>query len=33
VLPGTDHGALVERSDWLLSMIAAFPEAPMAEVE
>jgi pimeloyl-ACP methyl ester carboxylesterase len=31
VLPGIDHVALVERADWLLSMIAAFLDAPMPE--
>jgi pimeloyl-ACP methyl ester carboxylesterase len=31
VLPGTDHIALVERVDWVLSMIAAFLDAPMPE--
>jgi pimeloyl-ACP methyl ester carboxylesterase len=31
VLPGTTHVSLVERSDWLLSMIGEFLDAPMAE--
>jgi pimeloyl-ACP methyl ester carboxylesterase len=31
VLPDTDHIALVERADWLLSMIRAFPDAPAPE--
>jgi pimeloyl-ACP methyl ester carboxylesterase len=31
VLPGTTHVTLVERADWLLSMITAFLEAPMPE--
>ena len=30
VLPGTTHISLVERTDWLVSMITAFLEAPMA---
>lgn len=29
VLPGTTHVTLVDRVDWLLSMIAAFLDAPM----
>ncbi len=29
VLPGTTHVTLVERADWLLSMIAAFLDVPM----
>ncbi|MEW6144249.1 MAG: alpha/beta hydrolase [Thermodesulfobacteriota bacterium] len=29
VLPGTDHMALVERSDWLVTMVEAFLDAPM----
>ncbi|MGB7291451.1 MAG: alpha/beta hydrolase [Thermodesulfobacteriota bacterium] len=29
VLPGTDHMTLVERRDWLVSMIEAFLNAPM----
>jgi pimeloyl-ACP methyl ester carboxylesterase len=33
VLPGTTHVSLVERSDWLVSMITAFLDAPMPEVE
>ena len=31
VLPGTTHVSLVERSDWLLSMIGEFLNAPMPE--
>jgi pimeloyl-ACP methyl ester carboxylesterase len=31
VLPGTEHQAIVERAEWLLSMISAFFEAPMPE--
>lgn len=31
VLPGTTYVMLVERDDWLLSMIAAFLDAPMSE--
>lgn len=31
VLPGTSHVAVVDRADWLLSMIAAFLDAPMPE--
>jgi len=33
VLPGTDHGTFVERFDWLLSMIAAFLDAPMPKAK
>jgi pimeloyl-ACP methyl ester carboxylesterase len=29
ILPGTNHMALVERADWLASMIATFLDAPM----
>jgi pimeloyl-ACP methyl ester carboxylesterase len=29
VLPGTDHEKIVERTDWLLSMIPAFLDAPV----
>jgi hypothetical protein len=29
VFPGTDHEAIVERSDWLLSMISGFLDAPL----
>lgn len=29
VLPGTTHVTLVERADWLLSMVPPFLEAPM----
>jgi pimeloyl-ACP methyl ester carboxylesterase len=29
VLPGTDHMTIVNRSDWLLSMIEAFLDSPM----
>lgn len=31
VIPGTTHVGLVERSDWLLSMIGEFLDAPMPE--
>ena len=31
VLPGTTHVALVERVDWLVSMITAFLDAPMPD--
>jgi pimeloyl-ACP methyl ester carboxylesterase len=31
VLPGTDHVTLVERADWLLSMIEPFLDAPVPE--
>jgi pimeloyl-ACP methyl ester carboxylesterase len=31
VLPGTTHVTLVERADWLVSMITAFLDAPMPE--
>ena len=31
VLPGTTHITLVERADWLLSMITEFLDAPMPE--
>jgi pimeloyl-ACP methyl ester carboxylesterase len=31
VLPGTTHVTLVDRADWLLSMIAAFLDAPMPD--
>ncbi len=30
VLPGTTHLSLLERSDWLFSMVTAFLDAPMA---
>jgi pimeloyl-ACP methyl ester carboxylesterase len=33
VLPGTSHVTLVERADWLVSMITPFLEAPMPEKE
>jgi pimeloyl-ACP methyl ester carboxylesterase len=33
VLPGTTHVGLVERSDWLLSMIGEFLDSPMPEGE
>jgi pimeloyl-ACP methyl ester carboxylesterase len=33
VLPGTTHVGLVERTDWLVSMIEAFLNAPMPEAE
>lgn len=29
ILPGTTHVGLIERTDWLLSMVAAFLDAPM----
>ena len=32
VLPGTTHVGLVERTDWLLSMITEFLDAPMPDV-
>ena len=31
ILPGTDHMTIVNRSDWLLSMIEAFLDSPMPE--
>jgi pimeloyl-ACP methyl ester carboxylesterase len=31
VLPGTTHVGLIDRADWLASMIVEFLEAPMAE--
>jgi hypothetical protein len=31
VLPGTTHLTLVDRTDWLLSMIGAFLDAPMPD--
>ena len=31
VLPGTTHVTLVDRGDWLLSVVAPFPDAPMPE--
>ncbi len=31
VLPGTTHVTLRERSDWLVSMIGGFLDAPMPE--
>jgi pimeloyl-ACP methyl ester carboxylesterase len=33
VLPGTTHVTLIERTDWLLSMVTAFLEAPMAKAK
>ena len=33
VLPGTTHATLVERGDWLASMIGDFLDAPMPEAE
>jgi pimeloyl-ACP methyl ester carboxylesterase len=33
ILPGTTHVTLLERADWLVSMITAFLDAPMPEVE
>ena len=31
VLPGTTHVTLMERADWLVSMITEFLDAPMPE--
>ena len=33
ILPGTTHATLVERGDWLSSMITAFLETPMPDAE
>jgi pimeloyl-ACP methyl ester carboxylesterase len=33
VLPGTTHVTLIERTDWLLSMVTAFLEAPMVKAK
>jgi pimeloyl-ACP methyl ester carboxylesterase len=33
ILPGTTHVTLVERADWLVSMITAFLDAPMPQAE
>ena len=33
VLPGTTHVGVMERADWLLSMIGEFLDAPMPETE
>jgi pimeloyl-ACP methyl ester carboxylesterase len=33
VLPGTTHATLVERGDWLASMVTAFLDAPMPDLE
>jgi pimeloyl-ACP methyl ester carboxylesterase len=33
VLPGTTHATLVERGEWLGSMITAFLDAPMPDAE
>ena len=33
VLPGTTHVTLLERANWLVSMIGEFLDAPMPEVE
>jgi pimeloyl-ACP methyl ester carboxylesterase len=33
ILPGTTHVTLVERTEWLVSMIAAFLDAPMPDAE
>jgi pimeloyl-ACP methyl ester carboxylesterase len=33
ILPGTSHAMLVERGDWLGSMIPAFLDAPMPDAE
>ncbi len=32
ILPGTDHMTIVNRSDWLLSMIEAFLDSPMPQL-
>jgi hypothetical protein len=31
VLPGTTHVGVIQRTDWLLSMITEFLDAPMPE--
>jgi len=33
VLPGTTHVTLVDRAEWLASMITAFLDAPMPETK
>ncbi len=33
VLPGTTHVGVVERADWLLSMIGEFLDAPRQDAE
>jgi pimeloyl-ACP methyl ester carboxylesterase len=33
VLPGTTHVSLIERTDWLLSMVSAFLDAPMPKAK
>ena len=33
ILPGTTHATLVERGEWLASMIGEFLDAPMPEAE
>ncbi len=33
IIPGTTHITLVERADWLLSMITAFLDAPLPEAK
>jgi pimeloyl-ACP methyl ester carboxylesterase len=33
ILPGTTHVTLVERADWLVSMVTAFLDAPMPDAE
>lgn len=33
VLPGTTHVSLIERTDWLLSMVTAFLDAPMPKAK
>ncbi len=33
ILPGTTHVTLVDRADWLVSMIGEFLDAPMPETE
>ena len=33
VLPGTTHVTIVDRADWLVSMVAEFLDAPMPEAK
>lgn len=33
VLPGSDHFAVVQRADWILSMTKAFLDAPMPKAK
>jgi pimeloyl-ACP methyl ester carboxylesterase len=33
MLPGTDHGTLLQRPDWVVSMIEAFLDAPMPKAK